>query len=166
VDRTIEIAARPALSPRTSSVGRLFDGVAALLDIRRRPGYEGAAAVALESAAGADAPDCYPLPLADGVLDFAPLLAALAADRAGGVPASVCAARFHEALAGAAVAIARALALPRVLLAGGCFQNRRLASRVRARLEAAGFEVFAPQRLPAGDGGLSLGQAIVAAWRT
>jgi hydrogenase maturation protein HypF len=174
VARTVEIATRPSISPRTSSVGRLFDGVAALLDVRRRAGYEGAAAVELEATAGAAAAaggadvegGCYPLPLAGGVFDFAPLLLALAADRAAGVPAAVCAARFHETLAALAVALARLPGLPRVLFGGGCFQNRLLAFRARARLEAAGFEVFAPQRLPANDGGLSLGQAVVAAWRT
>lgn len=171
VDQTAQITARTSLSPRTSSIGRLFDGVSALLDIRRRPGYEGAAAVALEVVADqvqpADGPvGIYPLPLADGVLDFEPLLRALAADRAADVPASVCATRFHETLAAAAVEIARALGLPRVLLGGGCFQNRRLAFRARAHLEAAGCEVFAPQRFPANDGGLSLGQAAVASWRT
>jgi hydrogenase maturation protein HypF len=170
VEQMAAIATRPAISPRTSSVGRLFDGVAALLDVRRRPGYEGAAAVALEVAANAaeaagDPLGSYPLPLSHGVLDFAPLLRALAADRAAGVPTYVCAARCHETLAAAAVEIVRSLGLPRVLLGGGCFQNRRLAAGARAHLEAAGFEVFAPRRLPANDGGLSLGQAAVAAGR-
>ena len=99
------------------------------------------------------------------MLDFAPLLQALAADRAAGTSVAGCAARFHETLAVAAVAQAAGAGRDRVVLSGGCFQNRRLSRRVRARLEAAGFSVHAPRLLPANDGGLSSGQAAVAAWR-
>ena len=104
-------------------------------------------------------------PGAPAVLDFAPLLQAIAADRAAGASVAGCAARFHETLAVAAVAQAAGAGRDRVVLSGGCFQNRRLARRVRARLEAAGFSVHAPRLLPANDGGLSSGQAAVAAWR-
>jgi hydrogenase maturation protein HypF len=174
VAQALEVARRPALVRRTSSIGRLFDGVAALLGIRRRPGYEAAAAMLLEARAEearADVVEPYPLPLAPrdpgapAVLDFAPLLQSVAADRLAGAPVAGCAARFHETLAAAAVAQAAGAGRDRVVLSGGCFQNRRLARRVRARLEAAGFSVHAPRLLPANDGGLSSGQAAVAAWR-
>ena len=175
VAQALEVARRPALVRRTSSMGRLFDGVAALLGIRRRPGYEAAAAMQLEACAeeaGADVVEPYPLPLVPprdpggpAVLDFAPLLRAIAADRAAGASVAGCAARFHETLALAAVAQAGGAGQDRVVLSGGCFQNRRLARRVRARLEAAGLSVHAPRLLPANDGGLSSGQAAVAAWR-
>jgi hydrogenase maturation protein HypF len=155
-------------------MGRLFDGVAALLGIRRRPGYEAAAAMQLEARAEEARTDDvgpYPLPLSPpaaagpAVLDFAPLLQAIAVDRAAGASVGACAARFHETLAVAAVAQAAGAGRDRVVLSGGCFQNRRLARRVRARLEGAGFSVHAPRLLPANDGGLSSGQAAVAAWR-
>ena len=174
VSQALAVARRPALVRRTSSIGRLFDGVAALLGIRRRPGYEAAAAMLLEARAEearADVLDPYPFPLSPpepgspAVLDFAPLLQAIAADRAAGASVGGCAARFHETLAVAAVAQAAGAGRDRVVLSGGCFQNRRLARRVRARLEDAGFRVHSPRLLPANDGGLSSGQAAVAAWR-
>jgi hydrogenase maturation protein HypF len=172
VDTALAICARPALSPATSSMGRLFDGVAALLGIRRRSGYEAAAAMQLEAAVD-DAVDAgpYPLPLvrADGdalaELDFAPLLQGLADDRAAGAPAGRSAARFHDTLATAAVALARDAGRGHVVLAGGCFQNRRLVLGAQAALEAAGFTVHTARQIPANDGGLSVGQAAVAAWR-
>jgi hydrogenase maturation protein HypF len=174
VSRALDVARRPALAHRTSSMGRLFDGVAALLGICRRPGYEAAAAMRLEAAAdeqpgGRTEP--YPFPIreraagAPAELDFAPLLQAIAADRVAGASVGRCAVRFHETLAVAALALAAHAGHGRIVLSGGCFQNRRLAGLVRARLETAGFSVYAPRQFPANDGGLSLGQAAVAAWR-
>jgi hydrogenase maturation protein HypF len=167
VGRALAVAARPALAPLTSSVGRLFDAVAALLDLRRRPGYEGAAAMQLQDAAErASGPvDPYPVVVSNGQVGVEPLLRALAADRAAGVPVPVAAARFHETLAAVAVALAAIEPGLPVVLAGGCFQNRLLSARVRARLQAAGRAVFSPRQFPANDGALSLGQAAVAAWR-
>jgi len=171
IDQALEIALRPTFAPATSSVGRLFDGVSALLGVRRQAGYEAVAAMMLEQVADehTETVEGYPLPLVDrgedtpAELDFAPLLRAVAADRAAGVPVAACAARFHEALAEAAVSLVSG-EVP-VVLSGGCFQNRRLSQRVRARLEAAGRRVYSPRQVPVNDGGLSLGQAAVAAWR-
>ena len=108
----------------------------------------------------------YSLPLVqhgDGlVADWAPLLGAVLADRAAGVAVPEIAARFHAALAALASAVAARVGALRVVLAGGCFQNRRLLDETRAALENGGLAVFWPQRLPPGDGGLAVGQAAVA----
>jgi hydrogenase maturation protein HypF len=158
-------------APRTSSVGRLFDVVAALLGLRSVASFEGQAAMELEFAAAADATGAaapYPLPLGGGepaVADWEPLVRHVLADRERGVPAPRIAARFHAALAELAVAIARRAALPRVVLSGGCFQNRLLQEALRRRLREAGFQVYTHHRVPANDGGLALGQAVVAGAR-
>ena len=173
VSRALEISLRPSLSVQTSSMGRLFDGVAALLGVRREPGYEAVAAMQLEAAANEHEGDVDPCPFPlvhrgpgeAAELDFAPLLRALAADRAAARLVASSAARFHETLAAAAVTLAADFGPGPVVLTGGCFQNRRLSGQVRARLEAAGRTVYSPRAYPANDGGLSLGQAAVAAWR-
>lgn len=153
-------------SPRTTSMGRLFDAVAALSDIRMRAGFEGQAAMALEYAAGEGEAEPYPLPLRDGapaVADWESLIRELLADRKRGVPPALMAARFHATLAVLAESIAVRVGLPRVVLSGGCFQNMRLLRDVQTRLRARGFEVFSPRQYPPNDGGLSLGQVAVAA---
>ena len=154
-------------APLTSSVGRLFDAVAALLGLCQVMSFEGQAAAALQAAAEtvpAQAP--YALPLVqdgDGlVADWAPLLDAVLAERAAGVSVALIGARFHAALAALVPAVAARLGASRVVLAGGCFQNRRLLDETRAALENRGLAVFWPQRLPPGDGGLAVGQATVA----
>ncbi|ATB35198.1 hypothetical protein CYFUS_000610 [Cystobacter fuscus] len=162
----VAMLARGLQSPRTTSMGRLFDAVAALSGIRARAGFEGQAAMALEYAAGEGEAEPYPLPLGNGapaVADWEPLLEALLDERKRGVPAPLLAARFHAALAVLAESIAVRVGLPRVVLSGGCFQNPRLLRDVQARLRARGFEVFWPRHYPPNDGGLSLGQVAVAA---
>lgn len=168
----LSMLARGTSSPRTTSVGRLFDGVAALAGLRGAASFEGQAAMELEclaEAAGAQAG--YPLPLRAGapgvpaVLDFGPLIDAVLDDRRDGAPPGVIAARFHAALADVAEALAAASGLGRIVLAGGCFQNALLAASIRERLAARGVEVYAPRLYPPGDGGLSLGQVLVAARR-
>jgi hydrogenase maturation protein HypF len=176
-------------SPRTSSVGRLFDAVAALIGIRTLCDFEGQAAMELEFAMeGASMPleGAYPFPLEtqDGaplsptasegaplavsspwVADWEPLVRALLHDRDRGVPARILATRFHGALVDLAAAVALRAGLPRIVLAGGCFQNAYLLENVRARLRGAGFEVYTPRAVPPNDGGIALGQAFVAARR-
>ena len=155
--------------PRTSSMGRLFDAVAALTGVRGRAGYEGQAAMELEfTADGVSERTAYPFLLRDGepaVADWEPLIRALLDDRARGLTASAMSARFHNALVDLAEAIATRADLPRVVLAGGCFQNLRLIGSVRERLRARGFDVYTPRMYPPNDGGLSLGQLYVAAHR-
>jgi hydrogenase maturation protein HypF len=157
---------RPKLFPRTSSLGRLFDAVAALCGLPPQVTFEGQAAMALEFAADASVNDAYPLPLQtqdSTFLDWEPLVRAILTDRISQVPVAVISAKFHNALADAAVAAARMADCSQVVLTGGCFQNTLLANRVHQRLVETGFQVYHHQEVPPGDGGLALGQLLVAA---
>jgi hydrogenase maturation protein HypF len=172
LDTLLAALHRPGLCPRTSSMGRLFDAVAALVGRaccpKARISFEGQAAMALEFAADWSEQGAYPLPLAEetpAVADWEPLIRAVLADRAAGVPTGRISARFHNALAEWATACARRSGLSRVALTGGCFQNLLLATRVRGRLAEAGFNVYTHQKVPPGDGGIALGQVIIAARR-
>jgi hydrogenase maturation protein HypF len=160
-----------AYSPSTSSIGRLFDAVAALCGIRPRASYEGQAAVELEAAASGDG-RAYLLPLLDrgaepGLLDARETVRAVVADLEAGVEPGVVAGRFHAAVADAAASAcawaAEANGLATVVLSGGVFQNRLLLEDAVRRLEAASLRVLVPRRLPPNDGGVSYGQAAVAA---
>ena len=158
-------------APLTSSAGRLFDAVAALCGLRTVATYEGQAAAELEAACDRSERAAYPMPLLeqDGrlVLDARPTVAA-AARPATRMPA-VVAARFHNALAHATARACAFLAegrgLDTVVLSGGVFQNLLLLERTRERLEAAGLRVLVPRVLPPNDGGISFGQAAIAATR-
>ena len=157
----------------TSSAGRLFDAVAALLGLRTRITYEAQAAIELESAAAGQplaGPGGYELDVAGGVLDPTPLLARVLADRDAGRPPGEISAGFHAGLgrgvAGAAADAAAANGLDTVALSGGVFQNARLTGVVVAELERAGLRVLVHRRLPPNDGGVSVGQAAIAARRT
>ena len=156
-------------SPQTTSIGRLFDAVAAIAGIRSTAGFEGQAAMALEFAAyGVDDRTAYPLPLSGGVpaiADWQPLVTSVLRDRDHGLAASVIAARFHNALVDLAETLAIRAGVARVVLSGGCFQNLRLTQAIHERLVARGFQVYVPERFPANDGSLSLGQAYVVALR-
>lgn len=161
-------------SPRTTSIGRLFDAVAALAGVAHRAGFEGQAAMELEFAAdgvadGVDDRTAYPLPLGQGVpavADWEPLIRAVLLDVERGRPPAAISAQFHNALVDLAEAIALRAGIPRVALSGGCFVNLRLSRGIYHRLVARGFEVYLPERFPPNDGGLSLGQAYVAGLRT
>lgn len=162
--RTLRAAIRAGINaPETSSVGRIFDAVAAICGLRAVAGFEGQAAMELESAAeGAPGDACYPIPLAGDVLDWEQMFRSILDDRRTGVPVARIARSFHNALAGAAVAVALRTGADRVALSGGCFQNAVLTTVVVDRLEAAGFTVIRHQRVPPNDGGIALGQAIAA----
>jgi hydrogenase maturation protein HypF len=99
------------------------------------------------------------------LLDWQPLIEALLHDVRTGVPTGTLAARFHNGLAAAIVAVAHAVGQPRVALTGGCFQNRLLLERSASRLRRAGFDVLLHRQVPPNDGGISLGQVAVAAAR-
>jgi hydrogenase maturation protein HypF len=165
-DILVTVLQRRVNAPLTTSMGRLFDAVAALAELRGEPGFEGQAAMAVEFAAGGFVKEpAYPLPLvgnAPAIADWEPLVRALLDDRRRGLLPGQMAARFHAALVDLGAAIAELAGLPRVALSGGCFQNARLRAELTARLVARGFQVYAPRRYPTNDGGLSLGQAWVA----
>jgi hydrogenase maturation protein HypF len=142
-------------SPVTTSVGRLFDAVASLLGIAQESRFEGEAAMRLETAAAA-AGQKGGLELRGG--DWRPMVEQLVkCDNAG-----AAAAGFHTALADWIVEVAREIGMPHVVLSGGCFQNSILTELACARLEGAGFHVHTHQRIPPNDGGIALGQAVVA----
>ncbi len=162
----LQALGRPGLFPLTSSMGRLFDAVAALAGLPWRVSFEGQAAMALEFAVEPDWEESYPIPLGEGMpaqADWEPLVRAVCEDRAAGLPLSRIAAQFHNGLAELALAVARRGDCPQVVLTGGCFQNRRLSERVHRCLSAAGFEVFTHRHVPPGDGGIALGQLWLAA---
>jgi len=167
VDVLLQMLEGGTRTVRTSSMGRLFDAVAALSGVRGGCGYEGQAAIELELAAeGIDDEGAYPFPIAAGtpaVADWEPLFRAVLDDRQRGVEVGVIAARFHNSLVQLAVDLASGTGLSQVVLSGGCFQNLRLATGVQARLSARGFDVYMPRLYPTNDGGLSLGQAMIAA---
>jgi hydrogenase maturation protein HypF len=155
-------------SPRTSSMGRLFDAVAAICGLEKVVTYEGQAAMALEYAVYPCEDDAYPLLLSDDVpmvVDWEPMIRAITADRAAGESLGHISARFHNTLAQAAAAIARCSGCSQVVLSGGCFQNALLTERVRLRLQESGFNVYLHHLVPPGDGGIALGQVNVAGKR-
>ncbi|GAA1211721.1 carbamoyltransferase HypF [Pseudonocardia alaniniphila] len=154
--------------PVTTSAGRLFDAVAALVGIRDRVNYEGQAAVELEQCASAVGEcDGYPVGFDGGLIRAGDLVRAVVADLRTGTAAPLIAARFHaglhDALAAAAVRAAAGTGLDVVALSGGVFQNLRLLHGVSRRLTAAGLRVLVHSRMPCNDGGISLGQVAVAA---
>jgi hydrogenase maturation protein HypF len=166
-------------TPWTSSIGRLFDVVAALVLGTHEVSYEGEAAVWLEAVADPAAAGAYPLPLlppeacepaaGDRAIargDWRPMLAAILADLAAGVEAGVIAARFHNALARWAAVVASRQPLLEVVLSGGCFQNRLLTERTLEAIGRVNRRVYFPGQIPTGDGGLAVGQLAVAMART
>lgn len=149
-------------APLSSGMGRLFDAVAALLGVREHVTYEGQAAVELEWLAGSTSAEPYSASLQDG----AALVRAAHDDLAAGRPRTEIAAAFHEGVAAAAATACADAGSPRtVVLSGGSFQNVRLLESTRRRLEEIGFTVLTHRRVPPGDGGISYGQAAVAARR-
>jgi len=160
-------------SPWTSSCGRLFDAVAALVGVRQEINYEAQAAIELEFAIEENGDDGYPLEIAQTsqpwLIRTRPMFESLIEDLRNGVPSGTIARRFHNGLVNGFVNVAIDLrtsrGLKRVCLSGGTFHNVYLARRLEAMLSTEGFEVFTHHEVPAGDGGLSLGQALVAAHR-
>ncbi|MGA9982059.1 MAG: carbamoyltransferase HypF [Acidobacteriaceae bacterium] len=156
----------------TSSAGRLFDAVASLIGLRHTVSFEGQAAMMLESSANAHrdpAPDQYDFALtgtSPTEIDFRPMIHQIVAGLEAGQAQAPIAARFHQTLIAAIVEVCRRmrtdLALNRVCLSGGCFQNALLLAGCLESLRSEGFEVFSHREVPANDGGISLGQAAIA----
>ena len=165
--------ARGVNAPLASSCGRLFDAVAALLDVRNVASFEGQAAMELEMLAdpSATAPFPFGLTLERGglVFDPRPLVRALVLARGNGEPAAACAGRFHATLAElvrqACLVLRARRGIGTVVLSGGVFQNALLTGLVQERLQRAGFTVLTHALVPPNDGGIALGQAAVAGRR-
>ena len=155
--------------PLTSSCGRLFDAVSALLGVRGVVNYEGQAAIELEmlAAEGVDEaydwsrPSSYPI-----IIDPAPVLRGVVSDLRRGVDRAVISAKFHNTIADIIVGVSRAArertGINRVALSGGVFQNMYLLGRTLDGLERQGFEALIHHQVPANDGGIALGQAVIA----
>ncbi len=169
-------------APMTSSVGRLFDAAASIIGLRQRNAFEGQAALELEFAlAGEESEQTYRCDVMDAgagprepgslpveqkgarlVVDWAPMVREMMADVHRCVPLSLISKKFHNSLVGAIVEVAKRAGLERVVLSGGCFQNRFLSERTVLQLRTAGFQPYWHQRVPPNDGGISLGQVYVA----
>ncbi len=165
--------------PPTSSLGRLFDAVAALIGLRSRVLYEGQAAIELEMLARQQVgsnykhpSDLYPFTLREkaqmpAILDVAPMFRAIVHDIQQGMSTSHIAHRFHhsiaELLATACFCAREQTGLHVVALSGGVFQNQLLLTQLVKRLEEMAFQVYINRRVPPNDGGISLGQIAVAA---
>ncbi len=167
---TWEVVARMARggvsAPVTTSMGRLFDAIAALAGVRGVQSYEGQAAAELEAAFDPGVRGAYPVRFEEGVLDPREAVDAVAADVRAGAAAGTVSARFHRGLAAGTAAACAALCeqhgIATVVLSGGVFQNRVLLELTTAALEERGLRTLRPVRLPPNDGGIAFGQAVVA----
>jgi hydrogenase maturation protein HypF len=170
----VAMLARRTHSPITTSMGRLFDAVASMLSLCQVATFEGQAAMALEqeamkaSAQGKD--EAYPIVLNSDesgpprwIADWRPMIERITDDLSRGAERSLIAYRFHRALAELIGQMAERVVLRQVVLTGGCFQNALLVDLARERLESAGFIALIHREVPANDGGLALGQAVIAA---
>ena len=161
------VLAKKLNSPATTSMGRLFDAVASLINLRQQNRYEGQAAMELEFALDGIETDAgypwFPVPRPPSlVLDWSPMIHEILADVKARIPVGTISARFHNALVEAIIAVAWHAGQSRVVLSGGCFQNRYLTERAVRRLQAEGFRPYWHQRVPPNDGGIALGQVIAA----
>ncbi len=170
LDMVLEILRKRIHSPLTSSCGRLFDAAAALAGLCPVASYEGMGPMMLEGCASREASGRYPFGITTEagmmILEHAPIIRALVEDLERESPPAAVSARFHETLVAlfreAVDRLARRLQVSKVVLGGGVFQNVRLADGLRTALEGNGYEVFQPLAFPPNDGGLALGQAVVA----
>jgi hydrogenase maturation protein HypF len=155
-------------SPRTCSMGRLFDAVAAIINLRQFNRFEGQAAMELEYAlAGVKTEEHYHFSLTTDsasmvVVNWLQVIAALLTDVQRGVSPGLMSAKFHNGLAEMAVAVARLSGQERVVLSGGCFQNRYLTERLVMRLQQENFKTYWHRQVPPNDGGIALGQIYAA----
>jgi hydrogenase maturation protein HypF len=153
-------------APPTSSMGRLFDAVSALLGICHTVTYEGQAAIELEQFADEAEPGSYEFALSENVLDPRPVIHSLMLDLKKGTDPSLIAARFHNAVSDSVVSVAERsreqYGVRRVVLSGGVWQNMKLLRRSLTALQKAEFQAYVHQKVPCNDGGIALGQAAVA----
>jgi hydrogenase maturation protein HypF len=169
-DALFEILDKRVHCPLTSSCGRLFDAVAALTGLCSVASYEGMAAMVLEGAAVQGDAEGYPFEIVReddlDILEYAPIIRGVVRDRERGVSAEEIGSRFHSTLVRLFVSVvdraARRFGIRKVVLGGGVFQNELLTCSLERMLAQQGYAVLAPCRVPPNDGGLSLGQAVVA----
>jgi len=155
-------------APWTSSMGRFFDAISSLLSIRDEVHYEGQAAIELEMMADPGVKDGYPIRLQKDrpmVIETAEIVKGVVADTIHGLSAPIISGKFHRTVANMIVDTSSEIrareALNRVVLSGGVFQNMTLLSLAAEGLKQSGFEVYTHQAVPANDGGISLGQAVI-----
>ena len=167
--QALELIHKQVRTFTTTSVGRLFDSTAALLGFTREITFEGQAAMWVEQLArNASFADAYPFPLIRDELDFRPLLKAIAQDRAGGRDVGEIARSFQRGIAhglrDALKTISRCHGLDTVVLSGGVFQNELLLEDMKSLLAQGSLQIWTNRAVPANDGGISLGQAALAAF--
>ncbi len=163
-------------SPWTTSAGRLFDAIASIAGLRQRNRFEGQAAMELEFAIGTEKTgESYPFAVlkkadpepgsfqAGLIVDWEPMIRAILREVRDEIPLARISGKFHNTLVEIIVEVARRIAENRVILSGGCFQNRFLIEHSVERLEAEGFRPYWHQRIPPNDGGIALGQVVAAA---
>jgi hydrogenase maturation protein HypF len=163
-----KMLARGIQTVQTSSCGRLFDAVSSIIGLRHEVTYEGQAAIELESVASETA-ETYPFRITARdpcQADMSPTIQAIVSDLGRKVPVTVISGRFHRTVAQVVVEGCQRIreldGLNRVCLSGGTFQNLLLLNHAVSGLRQRGFEVFVHRRVPPNDGGLSLGQAVIA----
>lgn len=171
VDLLVPLLREKINSPVTTSMGRLFDAVAAILGINHYTSYEGEAAIRLETASRQGRQTCPPYPYeireADfWQIDYQEMIRQMIMDIRSHLSVPEIASRFHETLAATTVSLCQKIkkqtGINRVALSGGVFQNVRLLETARRQLEAAGMKVYIHRMVPSNDGGISLGQAVIA----
>jgi hydrogenase maturation protein HypF len=163
--KAIEVMLSKQLNtPLTSSVGRLFDVVASLLDLYRQTSFEGQAAMALESMIfdRSNIDEYYEFDPLAKVIDWSLPIQGILQDLEQQLPHSQIVAKFHNTLVEIIVAVAQQIGVRKIALTGGCFQNKYLTERSIQRLKQEGFDPFWHQYIPPNDGGLAVGQAIAA----
>lgn len=145
----------------TSSAGRLFDGVSALLHLRKKSAYEGQAAMELEFISDPDEKGAYSFSLVDGnpfMLDWRPMISEILTDIDQNVPVSEIGGKFHRTMVNIMISVAKEKGYQQIVVGGGCFQNKILLENLISASEANGIKVFWPHHIPTNDGGISFGQ--------
>ncbi|MBL0714634.1 MAG: carbamoyltransferase HypF, partial [Desulfosarcina sp.] len=166
----LQMAKKGVHSPLTSSCGRLFDAVSALIGIRKEIAYEGQAAIELEMCRNSVEEGVYAFDIhaeaGEWIMETAPIIRGVVTDLLEGESPGVISRRFHNTLINMLHQICMTIRtesdMEQVALSGGVFQNETLLSGLTKALNADGFEVLSQAKVPANDGGLSLGQAVIA----
>jgi len=152
-------------APITTSAGRLFDAIASIIGLRQQVNFEGQAAMELEFAVQPAIAEAYPFEVqqnADSIVDWQPMILEILKDVQRGQALGIISAKFHNTLAEIIVDLARTIGEQKIVLTGGCFQNKYLTERTVQRLMQEGFRPYWHQRIPPNDGGIALGQVLAA----